>query len=189
MFDIYALFSTRDHKVRYVGLTDGSYLFRFKQHKRGVALGRFIPSVEIWMRGEWREGYPVECVRLHKVVAQERRQAEQVETEWMSKFPLLLNERKYRYCGNRPPTVPAIQEYKRTHRANCGGFRGVHWWGEVDRYSVLTESGEWLYGDSAPGWNWDIFFSDHAEALEARDRHRKRRGYYGLPDIEQEMDW
>jgi hypothetical protein len=185
MAEIYALFSARDGKVRYVGETTGSRIYRFERHKRGVGFGRFIPRVEIWMRSEWREGHPVECAFLQTVSDEARFQ---VEEEWISKFPNLLNEKKYRYRGGTPPIVPEIREYMRNHISNCGGFRGIFRWCELDCFSVLTESGEWLLGDAAPGWGGNIFFPDRTEALKARDRYRQGRNCTWMPDIEPELE-
>lgn len=189
MAEIYCLFSTRDGKVRYVVLTTACCETRFEQHKRGVADGRYVPRVETWMPSEWREGYPVHYALLQEVRNGDKREVEHLETEWMCKFPNLLNDRKYVYRGSSPPSVPTVREYMRNHKANCGGFRGIFRWGYWDCYSVFTESGEWLYGDSVPGGGGNIYFLDRTQALNARERYRQRRNYNWLLDIKQESEW
>lgn len=107
----------------------------------------------------------------------------------MRKFPNLLNDRKYWFRGGNPPVIPEIKNYMRSHVFNCGGFRGIHWWRQIDRYAVLTNRGEWLLGDEAPGWGGNIFFSDRTEALKVRDRYRHYQKHTNwLPDVEAEVD-
>jgi hypothetical protein len=75
---------------------------------------------------------------------------------------------------------------------NCGGYHGIHYWRDLDRYSVFIYAGgddwEWLSGDGAPGWTGEIWFSDRTQALRARDKHRQRWRYIWLRDTEQELD-
>jgi hypothetical protein len=57
---------------------------------------------------------------------------------------------------------------------------------------VLVYNGyyaHWLDGDGAPGWEGDIWFSDLAQALTARNRFRRVGHGSWLPDILQEEDW
>jgi hypothetical protein len=85
---------------------------------------------------------------------------------------------------------------------NVAGRRGIHYWRQLDRYSVFLYWGgddyDWLPGDGAPGWTGEIWFSDLTMALKARDEYRRRvtesksRRYpheIWLRDIEQEADW
>jgi hypothetical protein len=181
--EIYGLFSGRDGHVRYVGMTAGDRHDRFKEHQRPTSEGVIIPVLG-WIRHEWRCGYPVECVLLESCDYGVRRD---VETEWINKFPNLLNERKvYWRRDKKPPVIPAIKKYKRRFIFNSGGFRGIHWWREWDIYSVFVD-GSWLWGDSRPGGDWDIYFSCRTDALIAREKHRRGRSGW-LPDITQEMD-
>jgi hypothetical protein len=72
---------------------------------------------------------------------------------------------------------------------NSGGFRGIHWWRELDKYSVFIYTGggtEWLPGDGAAGWSGDIWFSDRTLALKARDKYRQ--GRYRNFHTEQQME-
>lgn len=185
MAEIYGLYSARDGIVRYVGETGGERAARFKRHMR-IEFGRYITPVYTWLHAEWGEGYPVRCALLQWCPYAERLD---VEREWISKFPNLLNERKYRFRGGRPPVIPEIKDYMRSHIFNCGGFRGIHYWKGIDRYAVFNCTGSWLIGDEAPGWGGNIFFSDRTEALKARNKYRQGRQRNWLPDIEQEREW
>jgi hypothetical protein len=191
--EIYGLFSGRDGNVRYVGLTVGSHAARFKQHQRFYT---GLPRVRAWMRGEWRAGYPVRSALLEQCNNNEA--LNDAETKWIGKFPNLLNERKRTYHLRpyklKPPVIPEIKEYRARFIFNYGGFRGIHWWRELDRFSVFVYSGgerwHWLPGDGAPGWTGEIWFSDFAEALKAREEFRERLKRYvkldfWLPDKEE----
>lgn len=183
MAEIYGLYSGRDGKVRYVGQTSGSRHTRFKQHQRCQA-GRYYSAVYTWLQEEWKACYPVNCALLEKCCDEA---CDDLEIGWMSRFPNLLNERDYYYCGGKVPVIPEIKEYMRKFVFNSGGYRGIHWWRQLDRYSVFVYLGEihgwtWLRGDGAPGWQGDIWFSDLNHALESRDKI----GCNWLPDIEQE---
>jgi hypothetical protein len=141
-----------------------------------------------WIHEEWAASFPVQCALL-----QQRSDAEcdDLETQWMTKFPNLLNDNKYYYSGDKPPVVPEIKEYMSRFVFNSGGYRGIHWWRQLDRYSVFLYIGHrqgwrWLDGDGAPGWTGDIWFSDLKHALEVREKYREH--YTWLPDIEQEAD-
>jgi len=83
MAEIYALFSSRDGLVRYVGKTFGSHANRFEQHKRTV-IGRSISPVLPWLRHEWQCGYPVESALIEECSDAD---CESIETGWMNKFP------------------------------------------------------------------------------------------------------
>lgn len=48
MMEIYALFSGRDGKVRYVGKTNGTRARRFELHTKTV-VGRYISKVYLWI--------------------------------------------------------------------------------------------------------------------------------------------
>jgi hypothetical protein len=170
MAEIYGLFSGRDGKVRYVGMTAGDSEARFREHQR-AQVGRVITPVYEWIHREWRDAYPVECVCLESCNYAER---QTVETKWINAFPNLLNERKVYWRPNkRPPIMPAIKEYMRGFIFNSGGFRGVHWWRDYDMYSVFI-GGDWLAGgDSVPGGGGNIYFSTRTDALKARDKYRR----------------
>jgi hypothetical protein len=192
MAEIYALYSGRDGKVRYVGQTFGTRDVRFKEHQRSQ-IERDITAVYTWIHDEWKAGYPVQCALLERC-SNEGRLRLDLETEWISKFPNLLNERKRGYYWHRrkPPVIPEIRDYMARFVFNSGGFRGNHWWRELDRYSVFIYTGgdwEWLPGDGAPGWTGDIWFSDRTQALKAREKYRQGRYCNWHPDIEQEMVW
>ena len=64
MAEIYALYSARDGKVRYVGQTSGARDVRFKKHMR-IEEGRYITAVYDWLHTEWSHGYPVECASFN----------------------------------------------------------------------------------------------------------------------------
>jgi hypothetical protein len=144
-----------------------------------------------WLHEEWKAGFPVEHALLQMCNDET---SDEIETEWINKFPNLLNELKYNFRGGKPPVIPEIREYMRDHMFNVGGFRGIHWWRQIDRYAVFIYDGrgpDWLDGDGAPGRDWgDFWFSDRTEAWKARDKHRQRQKYKNwLPDIEQELEW
>jgi hypothetical protein len=165
MAEIYGLFSGRNGEVRYVGETTGAREVRFRQHQR-TQLGRFVTAVYDWIHDEWRAGFPVRCALLERCNDDVRLDAER---EWISKFPNLLNERKRGsyWRHQKPPVLPEIREYMARFVFNSGGFRGIHWWRELDRYSVFvyeSGNGQWLRGDGAPGWTGDIWFSDRTLA-------------------------
>ena len=124
MAEIYGLYSARDGIVQYVGQTIGTCDVRFKEHQRSQ-IGRYITSVYTWIHNEWRHGYPVECARLERCSYEARHD---VEREWISKFPNLLNERKRGYYSRnrRPPVIPEIRDYMGRFIFNSGGFRGIH---------------------------------------------------------------
>lgn len=190
MAEIYGLYSCKDGVVRYVGQTGGQCGDRFEQHKRHAWNGTQLGN---WLHSEWRQGYPVECVRLAWCEHEERHQ---VETAWMSKFPDLLNQLKVRSYSSlsKPPIIREIKQNLRDHVFNVGGFRGIHWWRQIDRYAVYIWRGsghEWLLGDTLPGYSesegGNIWFSDLTLALKARDEHRKLNPQTRwLPDVEQD---
>lgn len=184
--EIYSLFSGRDGKVRYIGQTLGTLDVRFKEHQR-CQIGRYMSRVYSWLHQEWRAGFPVRCALLERCSASARRD---LEREWISRFPNLLNEqnRSYYWHGRKPPVIPEIREYTSQFIFNCGGFRGIHYCRELDRYAVFVYDGRdwrWLPGDGAPGWAGDIWFSDRIDALEARKKFRHARYCTWLPDTSQ----
>jgi hypothetical protein len=188
MAEIYGLFSGRDGAVRYVGETTYPRATRFRQHRREAWL-RSRP-LHHWLNNEWKHGFPVRCIRLEWCTNEERFRR---ETDWIAKFPNLLNERKYSGWmqllprGARPPQIPEITKYIRGHRFNVDGRRGIHYQISMDRYFVLIYTGsdfEWLEGDEPVGGGGNIWFSDLAAAENARDRHYKFRPHLRrLPDF------
>lgn len=187
MAEVYALYSGRDGLVRYVGQTIGTREVRFKEHQRSQ-IGRYITKVHHWIHDEWKAGYPVNTALLERCHNDLRYN---IETKWIRKFPNLLNEQKRGYYPRRvrPPIVSEIRDYMGRFVFNSGGYRGVHWWRDLDRYSVFIYRGvgtsEWLPGDGAPGWTGDIWFSDRLEAVKARDEYRHRRPNLNwLPDMQ-----
>jgi hypothetical protein len=192
MAEIYGLFSGRNGIVRYVGETVGAREDRFREHiKYGVGVLRR------WFLEEWQQGYPIRCALLQWCKYEERFD---VETTWINKFPSLLNDRKYYYWSSgKPPRVPAIVTHMRRYRYNVGGFRGVHYDVQMDRYFVLIYAGpgrrrgfEWARGDEAPGLTasqgGSVWFSDRTRALIARDKQRWSRSVQYLPDVQLEFD-
>src|ERR1700681_1691462 len=109
MSEIYGLFSCRDGAVRYVGQTTYPRATRFEQHRRS-AWERSTP-LQNWLVGEWRDGFPVRSVRLEWCENEKRFDQ---ETEWIGRFPNLLNDRKRTGWikliprGARPPKIPEI---------------------------------------------------------------------------------
>jgi hypothetical protein len=131
MAEIYGLYSGRDGKVRYVGQTLGTRDVRFKEHQRSQ-IGRAITAAYTWIHSEWRAGYPVQCALLERCSNEARHE---LERQWIGKFPNLLNERKRGYyCQHcKPPVIPEIRKYMGRFVFNSGGYRGIHWWRELDR--------------------------------------------------------
>jgi hypothetical protein len=191
MAEIYGLFSGRDGAVRYVGQTTYPRATRFEQHRRS-AWERSTP-LQNWLVAEWRDGFPVRSVRLEWC---ENHTRSDRETEWISRFPNLLNDRKHTGWikllprGARPPKIPEIIKYMREHCFNVDGRRGIHYQISMDRYFVMVCTGsnfEWLLGDEAVGGGGNIWFSDLAAAEDARDRHYKFRPHLvRLPDFKVE---
>jgi hypothetical protein len=179
MAEIYGLYSCRDGAVRYVGETTQARAARFEQHRRSV----WYTPLRNWMIGEWRAGFPVRHVQLEWCENAERFDR---ETEWIARFPNLLNDRKHSGWinlvprGRRPPKIPEIVEYMRGHQFNADGRRGIHYEIGPDRYCVMIFTGndfEWLQYDDS------IWFPDLAVAENARDRHFKFRPHrQRLPD-------
>jgi hypothetical protein len=103
-----------------------------------------------------------------------------VERQWMWRFPSsdLLNRLKPwpSHTPARPPTVPEIKKYMRRHVFNVEGLRGIHYDSEEDYYRVWMSNGceaWWIKGDELPsggGGGRSIWFSDLAQAVNARDR-------------------
>jgi hypothetical protein len=175
MAEIYGLYSCRDGAVRYVGETTYPRETRFKQHRRSAWLKN--TPLQRWLVSEWRDGFPVRHVRLEWC---ENFQRFDRETEWIARFPNLLNDRKHSGWtrlvprGQRPPKIPEIIQHMRGHYFNVDGRRGIHYQVGTDRYCVMIFTGsdfEWLDGDDY------IWFSDLAAAENARDRHFKFRPY------------
>jgi hypothetical protein len=116
MAEIYGLFSGRDGRVQYVGKTKGSRHARFKEHERSLmwADGGYYQSyVYGWIQQEYKACFPVTPALLELCSYEE---CDHLETKWMSKFPDLLNDKKYYYCGGKPPVIPEIRDYMRTSR-------------------------------------------------------------------------
>jgi hypothetical protein len=167
MAEIYALYSTRDGRVRYVGQS-GDSAARFKEHLRS----------DNWFHHEWQHGY---LVRYAVLEACDYDKRHEVETKWIWRFPSsdLLNLRKRRPGWQivRPPVIHEIDKYMRRHMFNVEGFRGVCYDCQVGYYRVLLYNGrwvEWLKGDELPGGSESIWFSDLARAVDAIDKHFKR---------------
>jgi hypothetical protein len=192
MAEIYGLFSGRNGLVRYVGETAGAREDRFREHIKNGG-GALLD----WFLEEWKQGYPIQYALLQWCKYEERFD---VETAWINKFPSLLNERKHYYwSSSKPPRVPAILAHMRRYRYNVGGFRGVHYDVQMDRYFVLIYTGsgwrrgfEWARGDEMPGLTasqgGNIWFSDRTSALIARDKQRWWRSVEYLPDVQLEFD-
>jgi hypothetical protein len=173
MAEIYALYSTRDGRVRYVGWS-GDRVARFKEHQRG--------DLSRWFHHEWQHGYLVRYALLEQCDDDQRHSAEQ---KWIWRFPRsdLLNRRKVAWWGDgrKPPIVPEIVRYMRSHISNVDGFHGVHYDCQADYYRVLVYNGRWVEwlktGDELPGGSAPIWFADLARAVNARDKlHRAFRG-------------
>ena len=187
MAEVYALFSGRDGKVRYVGRTSGDRDARFKGHQR-VAVGRYITRVYTWIHNEWGDGFPVKSVRLQWCGSANPKEIDVIETEWINKFPNLLNERKVHWRSQKkPPVIPEIREYMRRFIFHVDGLRGIHWWRDYDKFAVFL-GGDWLsLGDELPGGSRSIYFSSPTDAVRARDRYLQR---IGIPprDVQQEAN-
>jgi hypothetical protein len=188
--EIYGLYSGRDGKVRYVGQTLGTHDVRFKEHQR-VGSDHVIRPVYQWIHREWNAGFPVWSVLLEECDNAARHE---LEGQWIGKFPNLLNERKRGYYWRecKPPIIPEVRRNMSRFIFNCDGYHGIHYWRDLDRYSVFVYIGRdgwrWLPGDGAPGWTGEIWFSDRTQALKARDKDRQGRNRNWLPDREQELD-
>jgi hypothetical protein len=174
MAEIYALWSTRDGRVRYVG-ESGDRLARFKEHA-GPWSSQFL--IRRWFHHEWRHGYLIRHALL-EVCPDDKRY--EVEKEWIWRFPRadLLNLRKRRPWWNPTPgSLPRIREienYRRRHKSNIDGFRGIHYDSHTGYFRVLVYNGDaawWLKGDELPGGSEAIWFSDLARAVSARDNEQ-----------------
>ncbi|MCP3402725.1 MULTISPECIES: hypothetical protein [unclassified Bradyrhizobium] len=128
--------------------------------------------------GEWKDGFPVNHVRLEW---RDHASRFDRETSWIRKFPNLVNDRKHSGWinliprGRRAPKVPEIIRYMRGHCFNVDGRRGIRYQVGSDRYCVMIFTGsnyEWLEGNDETVW-----FSDLAAAENARDRHFRFRPY------------
>lgn len=87
---------------------------------------------------EWGGGFPVKSVRLQWCGSANRKEIDVIETEWINKFPDLLNERKvYRRTQKKPPVIPGIREYMRRLIFNVDGLHGIHWWRDYDKFAVF----------------------------------------------------
>lgn len=169
MAEIYGLYSCRDGAVRYVGETTYGCATRFQQHRRKAWLQN--TRLEKWMMREWRDGFPIRYVQLEWCEDEDRFDR---ETEWINRFPSLLNQLKHSGWarlvprGRRPPKIPEILRHMRGHCFNVDGRRGIHYEIGADRYCVMIFTGsdfDWLDSDGS------IWFSDLAAAENARDRH------------------
>jgi hypothetical protein len=193
MAQIYGLYSVRNGEVRYVGQTIGTCKDRFKQHCRDAGEGPTTRPYK-WFHSEWKDGYPIRWVLLQSC---DNKMSDQIETEWIGRFPNLLNKRKntlltwLSYHTGKVPEIPAITAYMRAHEFNVEGRRGIHYSHQWDRYFVLVYTGrtaEWLPGDEIPGAgpeHGNIWFSDLASAENARDAYMQLwRSLNGLPRTE-----
>jgi hypothetical protein len=177
MASIYALYSARDGRVRYVGMTTGTIDRRFVQHRRGPYDG--IGVVRSWMRDEWNDAFPVRAALLEWC---DITQVSDREAHWINLFDNLLNTRKYYrpqqapQCRARTPRIAVIAEYMRNHTFNFEGRHGIHYRHSLDMYFVLVpdrdEGLRPLIGDELPGGSSAMWFSDLARAITARDRYR-----------------
>jgi hypothetical protein len=129
MAEIYGLYSGRDGKVRYVGQTTGARDARFKEHQH-CQTGRFVTAVYNWIQHEWLAGYPVKCALLERCSNEARHD---LEREWISKFPNLLNERKkgFDWCHRKPPLSPKSEitwrDLSSTQQVFAPFTTGVDW--------------------------------------------------------------
>jgi hypothetical protein len=177
--EIYALYSTRDGRVRYVGQS-GDRTLRFKEHLRSAETWPNGCPLNKWFQHEWRHGYPVRYALVDVCDYNTRHAA---ETNWIWRFPRsdLLNRHKRRpwwLSEPKPPVIPEIVGYRRQRIFNVGGFRGVHYDRHEGHYRVLRYNGYrvyWLQGDELPGGSASIWFSDLARALNARDAKEPHR--------------
>lgn len=184
MAHVYALYSCRDGRVRYVGETYYDCRERFKKHLKDAELGN--GRLYRWFHDEWREGYPIRCQLLQWCKEGEQKS---LETEWMVKFPDLLNWRKYRWWfkdTRKSPDIAEIRKYCRSHIFNVHGYRGIHYSHDHDKFRVMVYNGwraSWLEGDELPGGSEAVWFLDSTAALNAREKHRQRVQAPWLPDL------
>jgi hypothetical protein len=188
--EVYALYSTRDGRVRYVGQS-GDRIARFKDHKRCAESRPRRCLLDRWFHQEWRDGYLVRHARLEVCDYNKR---DQEETKWIWRFPWadLLNQRKWPPWWEpqvrKPPRVAEIDGYMRRY-INVSGFRGVNYDCQTGYYRVLVYNGhwvKWLEGDELPGGSASIWFSDLAQALSARDSEQD--SYQALMKDRREAD-
>jgi hypothetical protein len=179
MAEIYALYSTRDGRVRYVGRS-GDCALRFKDHLRSAERSKENPLLDTWFHQEWGDRYLVRYALLDVCDYDKRGD---VEKKWIWRFPGadLLNQRnRFSWWNPKPPVIPEIVKYMRSPISNVDGFRGVHYDCDTGYYRVLVYNRrwvKWLEGDELPGGSAPIWFSDLARAVNARDKiHRAPRG-------------
>ncbi len=174
MAEIYALWSTRDGRVRYVG-EFGDRLAQFKEHE-GRWSNQYL--VRRWFHDEWRHGYLIGHALLDTCPYDKRYE---VEREWIWRFPRadLLNVHKKRPWWNPTPAsctrVTEIDNYMRRHKSNFEGFHNIHYDSHMGYFRVLVYDGDaarWLEGDELPGGSEPIWFSDLARAVSARDNEQ-----------------
>jgi hypothetical protein len=185
MAEIYALYSTWDGLVRYVGESSGDRATRFKEHLRSAESRPDGCPLSRWFHQQWRRGYQVRHALLEVCDCDKRLQ---LEADWIKRFPRddLLNRRKkahvYLRIGGahvslpyRPPNPPRIAEilsYMRRYK-NVDGFPGIQNDRDTEYYRVLVYNGRW-----APRWLQDDrladgqWFSDLARAVSARDKQQ-----------------
>jgi len=185
MAHVYGLYSCRDGLVRYVGETYGDCADRFKGHLKSAE----FPSGPLykWFHEEWHQGFPIRVQKLQWCKDGEQKN---LETDWISKFPNLLNRRKDRWWQwndqRKYPAVPEIVAFRRGHIFNVHGYRGIHYSTAYDRFRVMVYTGrgvEWLRGDELPGGSPAVWFLDSTTALDAREKRRKYLRRPWLPDL------
>jgi hypothetical protein len=189
MAGIYALYSTRDGRVRYVGQS-GDCALRFKDHLRSAERSKENPLLDTWFHQEWGDGYLVRYALLEVCDYDKRGD---VEKKWIWRFPGadLLNQRnRFSWLNPKPPVIAEIVKYMRSHISNVHGFRGVHYDCQTDYYRVLVYNGRWVEwlntGDELPGGSAPIWFSDLAAALSARNNEED--SYHALMKARRQED-
>jgi hypothetical protein len=85
MAEVYALYSSRDGVVRYVGQTGGDCSDRFKQHQRQAERRWAASTLKGWFHSEWKAGYLVKCARCLTIVPTIR--AKRVKRSGFIDFP------------------------------------------------------------------------------------------------------
>jgi hypothetical protein len=118
MAEIYALMSTRDRVIRYIGQTKGFADKRAWDHWRCSS----NLKVANWSREELWGGYTIDYVVIEECAEEERHPR---ETYWIQRVPNLLNERKV----NLPAVQPSNDEV-----AHLNALRQRDQAGEIDNW-------------------------------------------------------
>jgi hypothetical protein len=183
--DIYALYSTEDGRVRYVGESNRGRIARFKDHVRTAETSPNGCPVSKWFHQQWRRGYKVRHALLEVCDDDKRKQ---VEEQWIWRFPRddLLNRRKKNnsrltigttilwlpYRPPKPPHIAEIENYVRRYK-NVDGFPAIQYDRDTGYYRVLVYNGrwapQWLQDDELADGQW---FPDLARAVSARDNEQ-----------------